>query len=164
MNTSKHEIYMNMVLEYSKFSKCQFTKVSCFFVNEYGRIIATGVNGTISGDENCCDHTFDKREDHVEYTRDNEIHAEQNAILELATCRPSFNTITVYTNLSPCHECLKLILGLTRNKKPNTIKIDKIIYNSKYHRTTDEEMLKMKEKAKKFNCTLMSLEEARNEF
>ena len=73
---NKDQIYMDMVESYSNFSKCQFTKVACFIVNEHGRIIATGVNGTISGDENCCDHTFASREDHIKYTRENEIHAE----------------------------------------------------------------------------------------
>ena len=161
---NKHKIYMNMVQEYSQFSKCQFTKVACFFVNEHGKIIASGVNGTIAGDENCCDHHFETREEHIKYTRDNEIHAEQNSILELATTQPKFNTITVYVNLSPCYECLKNILGLTRQLGSNKIRIEKIIYLEKYHRTSDDELLIMKQKANKFNCKLMSLEEAENEF
>lgn len=153
-----------MVKEYSQFSKCQFTKVGCIAVNENGRIVATGVNGTIPGLKNCCEHSFESREDHVEFTRDNEIHAETNMILELAVSSISFSNLSIYTTISPCHECLKLLLGLTRNKGSNKITIDKIVYGEKYHRLSDHDMLKMKDKARKVGTQLVSIEELKDEF
>ena len=159
---TKDEIYMNMVDNYSNFSKCQFTKVACFIVNENGRIISPGVNGTIPGDENCCDHVFETREDHVKYTKENEIHAESNSILELATNQTKYSKLSVYVNLSPCHECLKLLLGLTRNSGHNKITIEKIVFKEKYHRTTDQELIDMKAKAAKYGCQLLSLEETKD--
>lgn len=153
------QTYLNIVKEYSIFSKCQFTKVGCIAVNENGRIIATGVNGTISGLTNCCDHIFEEREDHVQFTKDNELHAEANMILELATTSVNFSKLSIYTTISPCHECLKLLLGLTRSKGNNTIYIDKIVFEKKYHRLTDQELESMKSKAKLVGTKLMSIEE-----
>lgn len=160
----KDQIYLNMVKEYSNFSKCQFTKVGCIAVNENGRIVATGVNGTLSGLDNCCDHSFHSREDHIKYTRENELHAEANMILELAISGITFSNLSIYTTISPCFECLKLILGLTRTKGENKIKIDKIVFENKYHRLTEEDLNWMKEKALSVGTKLLSIEEAENEF
>ncbi len=157
--SSKDQTYLNIVREYSTFSKCQFTRVGCIAVNENGRIVATGVNGTISGLKNCCEHKFDNREDHVKFTRENELHAEQNMVLELATSSVSFSKLSIYTTISPCHECLKLILGLTRSKGDNKIHIDKIVFGEKYHRLTDQELSSMKSKAMLVGTKLMSIKE-----
>lgn len=156
---STDQTYLNMVKEYSIFSKCQFTKVGCIAVNENGRIIATGVNGTISGLKNCCEHTFHEREEHVSFTRENEIHAEQNMILELATTSTSFSSLSIYTTISPCHECFKLLLGLTRSKGQNTIHIDKIVFGERYHRMTDDDLVNMKHKAALVGTKFLSIEE-----
>lgn len=156
----KHEIYMNMTKEYSYFSKCTFTKIGSMAVNEHGKVIATGVNGTIPGLENCCDHTFENREDHIKFTLENEIHSEENLILELATSSVKFSKLTIYVTSSPCSVCLKHLLGLTRRFEGNKVQIEKIIYNEKYHRTSHEELLAMKKKAKLVNCELLSLKEA----
>lgn len=156
---NQDQVYLNMVKEYTKFSKCTFTKVGCIAVNENGRIIATGVNGTISGLKNCCDHSFDNREDHVSFTRENELHAEANMVLELATNSSTFSSLSIYTTISPCHECLKLLLGLTRSKGGNTIKIEKIVYGEKYHRLSEEDLDWMKNKSLQVGTKLLSIEE-----
>lgn len=160
---NKDLVYLKMVETYKDFSKCQFTKVGCIAVNENGRIVATGVNGTIPGSENCCDHVFDSREDHVQYTRENELHAEANMILELATSSISFSKLSIYTSLSPCHECLKLILGLTRTSGHSRITVDKIVYGAKYHRLSDKDVLWMKQKALAVGTKLLSAEEVQHE-
>lgn len=157
---TKHSIYMMMAFSYSNFSKCTFTKVAALGVNENGRIIATAVNGTISGEENCCDHHFNNREEHILYTEENEIHAEENLILELASSSVTFNKLSIYTTISPCSTCLKHLLGLTRSHAGNKIQIDKIVYFQKYHRITDDKLLEMKAKAQRVGTLLLSLEEA----
>lgn len=160
MNYSKEQILMNMIKMYSNFSKCQFTKVGAMAVDMSGRVIATGVNGTLPGSENCCDHHFDTREDHVQYTLENEIHAEENLILELATRSVKYSDIEIYVTHSPCHQCLKHLLGLTRSTENNTIRINRIIYDIRYHRLTDDDLLKMKQKAASYGTQLVSLSEA----
>jgi len=138
MSLSKDQIFLNITKEYSKFSKCQFTKVGCIAINENDRIVATAVNGTIPNQQNCCDHHFHHREDHIEFTRENEIHAELNLILEIARSQIHFEFLTIYITISPCFECLKVLLGLG--------KIKRIVYGEKYHRTTEEELERMKQK------------------
>lgn len=157
---TKHDIFMNIAKSYSNFSKCNFTKVGAIAINENDRIIATGVNGTIPGEENCCDHYFETRDDHIKYTLENEIHAEENMILELAVSSATFRSIVIYVTLSPCAVCLKHILGLTRKREENKIRIDKIIYGEQYHRTSDEELKSMKARAHRVGTSLLSLEEA----
>lgn len=150
------DIYINMAKEYSRFSKCQFTKVGAIAINENKRIVATGVNGTIPGEENCCEHTFEEREDHVEFTRDNELHAETNLILELATSSVTYTELSIYLTISPCHECVKALLGLARKGR---IKIDRIVYAERYHRLTEDDIIKMKSKASAIGCKFYQHEE-----
>lgn len=136
---TKDEIFINIAKEYSKLSKCQFTKVGAVALNENERIIATAVNGTISGFQNCCDHQFEKRDDHIQYTKENEIHAEANLILELARSNIPFKELSIYLTISPCEECFKLLLGL--NSK--FTKVNKIIFADVYHRTSAKELYRM---------------------
>lgn len=157
---NKHEIYMNMIKEYSKFSKCQFTKVGAMAVNSNGRVIATGVNGTLPGTSNCTELTFKQRDDHIKFTLENEIHAEENLILELATSSMSFSEIDIYVTLSPCHQCLKHLLGLTRNFADRKVKVNKIIYDQKYHRLSDNDLRSMRMKAADSGTRLMTIYEA----
>lgn len=142
------QIYLNIAKEYAKFSKCQFTKVGAIAVNERGRIIATGVNGTVAGRENCCDQVFHNRDFHIEYSQEHEIHAEQNLILELAKTGMQFSEISIYITISPCKECFKLLMGLNDKDR---IKVDKIVFAEKYHRITDLQLKTMEYQAKAGN-------------
>jgi len=121
-----------------EFSKCQFTKVAAIAVNERGRIVATGTNGTIRGQVNCNEVSFGHRDDHVQFTLDNEIHAEANLLLEMLHNKVDSNQLTMYITISPCEECLKLILG--------SGKFRRIVYDNKYHRTSEESLQAMKRK------------------
>lgn len=51
----KHDTFMEMAFVLSKESKCCSHKVCALFVRD-GRIISTGINGSVSGQKNCCDH------------------------------------------------------------------------------------------------------------
>jgi len=152
---NKHELYMEQCKLYSKFSKCQFTQVGAIAVNENGRIIATGVNGTLSGSKNCCDVHFDSRDDHVEFTKNHEIHAEANLLLELALSSVTFKNLTVYLTISPCPECFKLLMGLTRQDS----RVKMIVYNEKYHRVPEHKLEQMKQVALNNHSSLCSLTE-----
>jgi len=156
MNSDR--IYLNMCNELAKFSKCQYTNVACMMVNENGRIVASGVNGTTSGSENCCDLKFDSRDEHVKFADEEEIHAEMNAILDLARSGYSPTELSIYTNISPCPNCLKHLLGLI-NTKGHKLTINKIIFLEQYHRTTDLDIIKMKNRAIKHGVYLKSIKE-----
>jgi len=57
MDNSKHIIFLKMAKELKSFSKCEKVHVGCIIVNN-NRIITTGVNGSASGHENCCDKFY----------------------------------------------------------------------------------------------------------
>jgi dCMP deaminase len=83
-------------------------QVGCLIVKDR-TIIADGYNGTPKGFDNTC-------EDAQGDTHWFVIHAEANAITKLAKTNQSGEGATIYTTLSPCKECSKLILqtGITR--------------------------------------------------
>lgn len=78
-------------------------KVGAVIVKD-GNIIAFGWNGTPPGDDNCCE-TKDGG-----VTRPDVIHAEQNAIAKAARLGISTKGAALFTTLSPCFDCAKLIL------------------------------------------------------
>lgn len=154
---NKHQVYMNIANEFKKLSKCQFTQVACIFVDETGGIISSGVNGTVSGAKNCCDHHFEEREDHKHFSNEYEIHAEMNAILRLARSGAKPSHLTIYSTLSPCSNCLKHLLGL---QSSGQLTIDKIVFGGRYHRYTDLDIQKMKVYCALFDVELLSVDEA----
>lgn len=104
--------FEKMVIELSKESKCVSKQVGAIIVKE-GRIISTGYNGTISGYKNCCE-VFDKnnfnREDHHKWSKNYEIHAEQNALMMAVKYGISVNNCICYSSLQPCNTCLLLLI------------------------------------------------------
>lgn len=158
-NMNVDQIFINVTNQIKNFSKCQFTQVACIAVNESGKIKATGVNGTPPGMRNCCDVTFGLRNDHKEWSDDYEIHAEMNMILDLATSGKCPSKLTIYTSLSPCKNCLKHLIGLTKREGADQIIIDKIVFGEKYHRLTEDDIIKMKSYCKKSGIKLIQVGE-----
>lgn len=84
--------------------------VGCILTKN-NRIISTGYNGTPAGSINC-DDLFSKnfdRDKHHEFSEACEIHAEINTILIAAKYGISIENTTLYTNIQPCSNCLKMI-------------------------------------------------------
>jgi dCMP deaminase len=88
-------------------SYCQRSRVGCVITKD-DRIIATGFNGTLPGEDNCCEENG--------ITKDTVVHAEQNAITFCAKHGLSTKGCTLYTTVSPCMHCAKLIIssGITK--------------------------------------------------
>jgi dCMP deaminase len=99
------------------------------------KIVSTGLNGTLRGTPNCCDHFPDGPcPEHHGWSLENEIHAEMNAILQ---AERNLMAAWAFTTHSPCWNCLKHLaaVGVTR-----------VYYREKYRRTSDEDLVKMKAK------------------
>ena len=101
----------------SELSYCKRKKVGAVIVDKSGlNILSYGFNGTTPGDENCCEG-----EDGL--TKDNVIHAEENAILKLAKLSNSSEGGTLYVTVAPCMQCARKIVS---------VGIENIIYKEIY--------------------------------
>lgn len=120
---------MKTAILFSKESKCVSKNVGAIVVRD-GRIISTGYNGSPPDLPNCCDvfdpNNFDREEHHI-WSRDNEIHAEMNAIGFAAKYPVEVDGCDMYVTISPCNDCLK---NLTATGLKN------IYYLEKYDKAT----------------------------
>lgn len=96
-------MYIDIAQRISEMSYDSDTQVGAIIVKD-GNIISMGWNGTPSGFPNDCKHPS------TGVTLPYVIHAEANAICKLARDGGSGLGATLYTTLSPCMECTKLIL------------------------------------------------------
>jgi dCMP deaminase len=99
-------------------SNCIKRKVGCIIVKN-NRILATGMNGTPSGVENCLDGGCPRCNDPLVIQGTNLdscfcIHAEENCLLELP--RHAMIGSYIYCSSHPCLGCLKKIIqcGITK--------------------------------------------------
>ena len=96
-------------------STCASTQVSCVIVRD-GRIISTGWNGVPAGKNNC-NEIYEwgalptNSKDHQEWSPLNELHAEVNAIGYAAQNGVTTKDAVLYTSVSPCIDCAKLIVA-----------------------------------------------------
>jgi dCMP deaminase len=100
-NVSEHSVFMNIAYEISRFSYAERKKVGAILVKD-GSIIGFGYNGTPAGYyTNVCE------KDNV--TIDEVLHAETNLLSKVCKSTISSEGSILYTTLSPCFECSKMI-------------------------------------------------------
>jgi dCMP deaminase len=102
MNSKFDVLYMDIAQRISEMSYSTRSKVGALIVKNKN-IIAFGWNGTPYGFDNCC-------EDENGKTKNEVIHAEENAIAKAANIGISISGSVMYTTLSPCIGCSKLII------------------------------------------------------
>lgn len=92
-------------------STCNRLKVGAVLVKN-NRIISTGYNGGISGDEHCIDVGCYVENNHCLRC----LHAEENAIIQCALEGVSTKGSEIYVTHFPCIHCMKKILqaGITK--------------------------------------------------
>tara|TARA_E500000305_G_C3958396_1_gene205809 strand:- start:341 stop:781 length:441 start_codon:yes stop_codon:yes gene_type:complete len=102
------ELYLDIATRISNMSHDTDHKVGSVIVRD-NNILAFGFNGMPSGMNNDCKNSNGSTKQEV-------IHAEANAICKLAKSTGSSEGATLYSTLSPCVECAKLIMqsGITR--------------------------------------------------
>jgi len=144
------KFYLNIAELFASRSHCLSVQVGAVCVRD-DRIIATGINGTPSGNKNC-DEIFDvlKWEEHKVYHHDwsslHEIHAEMNVILYAARHGIKLDGATLYSNIEPCIYCTKNLMqsGIVR-----------IVYGKEYYRNKENKEL---QKFIKDNSTIIKFE------
>jgi len=106
---------MNVAKEVAKLSYCKRKQVGAVIVKD-SNIISFGYNGTLAGEDNCCETPENTTKDEV-------VHAEANAILKLSGSHESAKGATLYLTLTPCIECSKMI---------TVAGIERVVYNEDY--------------------------------
>ena len=85
-------------------SPCKKRHVGAIIIKD-NHILSTGYNGPPSGYKHC--EVCTRKSGGVCMA----IHAEQNAIIQAAKHGVSINNSTLYTTLSPCLDCAKIIIN-----------------------------------------------------
>lgn len=122
--------YMSMAFLKATLSKAKRAKVGAIVVKE-GIVVSTGYNGTPRGVDNCCESQVDGKLS----TKDEVIHAELNAILNMVISGNGveLRDTTIYITFMPCIRCSALI---------KQVGIKRVVYCKPYRLTDGIEFLK----------------------
>jgi dCMP deaminase len=111
MKPSFDHIFMNLATDLAKRSHCVKAQVGAVLAKDT-RIISIGYNGPPAGTHNCDEEFPDQG-----CPRDSKgscslaLHAEENAILYAVKNGANLEGATLYTTLSPCLPCARLIFS-----------------------------------------------------
>ena len=108
-----NKYFKQILKETAAMSTCARVQVGCVIVRD-GRIISTGWNGVPAGQEHCKDeYVFGGLpiESHHTWSTKHEVHTETNAIGYAAKNGVATQGATIYTSVSPCIDCAKLIIA-----------------------------------------------------
>ncbi len=128
---NKHKLFTKMAELVAQQSTCCRMQVGAVLVKD-NRVISIGFNGSPAGQEHCEDHfaalygesfknqfsTYEQfrasrafYDAHGKWSIENELHAEQNAILFAAKNGIATAGATLYVTYSPCVHCAKVIVA-----------------------------------------------------
>jgi dCMP deaminase len=101
---TREELHMKMALLVAERATCGRRKVGCIITKE-SRIISTGYNGPLKGDNHCSKETCNLESNCIR-----SVHAEANAISFAAKEGISLAGSTLCCTSSPCKKCAELII------------------------------------------------------
>lgn len=119
------EYFLKLAMLVSERATCPRMHCGCVLVRDK-RILSTGYNGSIPGDEHCEDAGCIIEDNHCVRT----IHAEMNAIIQCSIHGVSTQGATAYITNMPCTNCAKALIGAG---------IKEIVIFSDYHNTKAED-------------------------
>lgn len=110
---SMASVFMNIAHDVAERSTCLSRRVGAVLVNEKGHVIATGYNGAPSG---CapmekCERLQSGAESGSQLHLCNDVHAEENCIVQAGRNGASTVNSTLYTTLSPCNRCMRMLIN-----------------------------------------------------
>lgn len=122
MRSSWQEYFMTIAESIAQRGTCDRAFVGAVIVNKDNRIVSTGYNGSISGDEHCIDSKHKMRDNHCIRT----IHAEQNALYYCAKEGIKVKGCSIYVTHFPCLNCTKALIqsGIKHIYYKNDYRVD----------------------------------------
>jgi dCMP deaminase len=125
MRISFEEYFMRMALLASERATCERLKVGSVIVKDKN-ILATGYNGSASGETHCIDEGCLMRDGHCIRT----IHSEQNALIQCAKRGVAVEGATIYVTHFPCLHCTKSLItaGIAEIRYLNSYRLDNYAY------------------------------------
>ena len=143
MNTERpgwDQYFMNIAQVVAERANCSRRKVAAVIVKDK-RVISTGYNGTPRGIQNCneggCARCSGNAPSGTALESCVCSHAEENSIVQAAYHGVSLKGATLYSTLSPCLICTKMIINSG---------IEEVVYHKSY--TIEELPLKLLNEAK----------------
>lgn len=133
---TKDRLYMNLALEAARRSTCLSRRTGAVIVSAAGHVIATGYNGAPAGCamQDVCDRLTAKHyQSGSSLDGCNDVHAEENAIIQAGLNGSTTAGGTIYTVNSPCHRCARMLINAG---------IKKVIYQKLYGDTRAEGLFK----------------------
>jgi len=135
------QLFMRTAYEFQNLSHCVRLKVGAVITKD-DRIVSCGYNGTPKGWHNCDDFNCDIEPDDLQTNLENskrhhlfseqyEIHAEMNAIIDMAKRGISPIGCTLYTTIAPCKNCAKLVIASG---------INRIVFDKFYDRDIEQQL------------------------
>lgn len=151
---TEEEYHMKSAFLIAELSKCERKKVGAVLVKD-GRHLCTARNGTLAGQDNCCEtkeymnpdsggwldletieEQYPYKDDKGRYklvTNELTLHAEQNILTYCAKNGIPTNGSTIYITLSPCKTCAKLMASAG---------VQRVVYSEQYRDTEGVDFLK----------------------
>lgn len=122
-----NQYFLSIAKEVSSRSTCDRLNVGALIVRDR-RILATGYNGSISGDDHCNDVGHLMSDNHCIRT----VHAEANAIIQAAKFGVQIDNAEIYVTHTPCWKCFQLIAnaGITKIVYSNHYRADENVKNT----------------------------------
>jgi dCMP deaminase len=106
MRTGWDSYFMDIAHQAATRASCDRAKVGCVLVVDR-QIIATGYNGSVSGDAHCDEVGHLMEEAHCRRT----VHAEMNAVAQAAKRGVAIEGARAYVTHSPCWDCFKVMVN-----------------------------------------------------
>ncbi len=113
-------IYMGLARQLARRSTCHRLHVGAVLATPDGRSISQGYNGSATGQPHC-----PGLDNHHEWSKLHEIHAEENALLFCARSPNSSVNCTIYVTTFPCVKCATLLIQAG---------ISRVVYADRYDR------------------------------
>jgi len=110
VKTKLTNAYMETAESFANCSTAKRLKVGAIVVDpKTGAIISVGYNGTLPGEDNCCEEH--DAQGNIMWTKEEVLHAEENAIAKLARSNCSAEGALMFVTHSPCVKCARMIVA-----------------------------------------------------